>query len=301
MKSDSMSEELVAAIQQIRDQNLDAEPNLTLEQMRANMEERQQLLPLPDDVAFDSVTAGSVPAEWVTAPNSDQARAVIYFHGGGYVMGSVNTHREFTTRIAKACKTRVLSVDYRLAPEHPFPAAIEDGVASFRWLLEQDIDASKIVMAGDSAGGGLTLSTLIKLRDEGTPLPVGGMLLSPWTDLAATGESTRTRAELDPMIAPDELTAIAQNYHVGNEATDPLVSPLYADLMGLPELLVQVGGAEILYDDSTRLAANALKQGVSVDLQEWEHAFHVFQAFPGLPESAAALDEMGKFFERVTS
>jgi len=177
MKSDSMSEELVAAIQQIRDQNLDAEPNLTLEQMRVNMEERQQLL----------------------------------------------------------------------------------------------------------------------------PLPVGGMLLSPWTDLAATGESTRSRAELDPMIAPDELTAIAQNYHIGNEATDPLVSPLYADLTGLPELLVQVGGAEILYDDSTRLAANALKQGVSVDLQEWEHAFHVYQAFPGLPESAAALDEMGKFFERVTS
>ena len=292
------SEELNAAIELMRSQKGPADQEVSLEQMRDGMEQMQGQTELRGDVEIEPLTVAGVAAEWIRTPGSSD-RVVVYFHGGGYVMGSLNTHRELCSRISRSCKASVLNVDYRLAPENPYPAAVEDGVASYRWLLEQDTDPAKILMGGDSAGGGLTLATLIKLKRDGIPLPAAGLLLSPWTDLAVTGESLASRAELDPMIDRKGITSLAQVYCGDQDSRDPLISPLYGDLTGLPPLLIQVGGAEVLYDDAARLAAKAESEGVSVDLQEWEEAFHVFQAVSTLPEAAEALARMGVFADSV--
>lgn len=196
------SEQLKATIELMRSQQGPADADISMEQMRANMEQMQGQMEVPNDVETESVTVNGVAAEWIRTPESGR-RVLIYYHGGGYVMGSLNTHREFCSRLSRACKASVLNVDYRLAPEHPHPAAVDDAVASYRWLLDQDTDPARILMGGDSAGGGLTMATLIRLKQEGISLPAGGLLFSPWTDLAATGESLVTRAELDPMVDRD--------------------------------------------------------------------------------------------------
>lgn len=299
------SKELLTIMEIMRSQksaagNDAAENNADIETMRAGMEQMQAGLKVPDDVIIESISADGVSAEWVTTPESED-RVIIYYHGGGYVMGSVNTHRELCSRLSRSVRARVLNVDYRLAPEHVFPAAVNDGVTSYRWLLNQGIDPNLILMAGDSAGGGLTLSTLVSLKDLNIPLPAGAFMFSPWTDLAATGDSVLSRKDLDPMISPTSLDHIT-NMYIGEQPPDhPLISPLYADLSSLPPLLIQVGGAEILYDDSTRLANAADKAGVDITLQEWEAAFHVFQAVPVLPEASQALEKVALFADRVMS
>jgi acetyl esterase/lipase len=212
------------------------------------------------------------------------------------VIGSIKTHRDLAGRISRAAGARVLNVDYRLAPEHPHPAAVEDATAAYRWLLARDQDPRRLAIAGDSAGGGLTIATLVALRDQDHPLPAAAVCLSPWVDLEGVGDSMKTCADIDPMIQLDHLLQMAKLYLGGLPPRTPLAAPLYADLSGLPPLYIQVGTAETLLDDSNRIAERARKVGVDVTLEPWEDMIHVFQAFaPILPEGQQAIDKIGEF------
>jgi acetyl esterase/lipase len=274
----------------------------TLAESRAGFEQLTAMFPLPADIKTTPVDAAGVPAEWIEAPGGSHTRAVLYLHGGGYVIGSIATHRELCGRIGRAAGARVLAIDYRLAPEHPFPAAVDDAVAAYGWLLQQGLAPEGIAIAGDSAGGGLTAATLVALRDRGARLPAAGILLSPWTDLAMTGESLRTRATLDPLIPGGQgVTSMAQQYLAGADPKTPLASPLYADLGGLPPLLIQVGTSEVLFDDAIRLDARARSAGVAVTLEPWNDMVHVFQLFAGmLPEGQQAIERIGSFVKETT-
>lgn len=237
-----------------------------------------------------------LPAEWLTTPGCSPRHALLHLHGGGYVMGSCASHRALTSRIASACGVRAVLPEYRLAPEHPFPAALEDGVAAYRALLEEGLAPSDIVVVGDSAGGGLALTTLVAARDAGLPLPAGAVLISPFTDLTGSGESLKTRAGLDPWLSPRLLDPVIARYVGDLDRSDPRVSPLFADLGGLPPMLVQVGDHEILLSDSTRLAERARAAGVEVDLEVWPDVWHVWHLFaPALPEANEALAKIGAF------
>jgi epsilon-lactone hydrolase len=288
------SDELQQIIQMFRSRPAPATPP-TLAEQRAGMEAMVGAMPLPPDVMVTVVDAGGVPAEWVVAPGADANRAVLYLHGGGYVIGSINTHRELAARLSRSAGLRVLVIDYRLAPEHPFPAAVADAVAAYRWMLAQGIDHTGAGIAGDSAGGGLTVAALLALRDAGDPLPAAAVCLSPWVDLAITGESMTTRAAADPMVQKPGVEAMAALYLNGADPRTPLASPLYADLTGLPPMMVQVGTAETLYDDSIRFVERARAAGVDVRLEPWEDMIHVFQLFAMLPEAHAATDRIGAF------
>src|SRR5215469_14986997 len=248
----------------------------------------------PAGTAVDLVDAGGVPAEWVAAPGVSPGRVLLYFHGGAYQIGSPANLRHLVALLSGAAGARALSVDYRLAPEHPFPAAIQDALAAYRWLLASGIDPALIAVAGDSAGGGLALGALVALRDAGDPMPAGAVMLSPWTDLALTGDSLRTRAAVEVMIKPEGLPEDVALYLAGADPRHPYASPLYADLRGLPPLLIQVGDAEVILDDSTRVAARAREAGVDVTLEVWDEMQHVFPAFAGLlPESDQAIERIG--------
>ena len=275
------------------------DPDATWEERREGMETAQAQLEIPRDVTCTPTSANGVPCEWVETPGADPERAVLYLHGGGYAIGSLATHRFLIQGIARATGCRALSVDYRLAPEHPFPAAVEDAATAARWLAEHGIAPAKTAIAGDSAGGGLTLATLLALRDAGDPLPACAVALSPWTDLTGTGESMRTRADDDPMVTADGLQKMAAAYAPGKTG-DPLASPLFADLAGLPPLLIQVGTAEVLLDDSTRFAERAELAGVEVDLEVWDEMIHVFQAFPMLEEADNAIQNIGRWVRQRT-
>jgi monoterpene epsilon-lactone hydrolase len=266
----------------------------TIEEGRARMDSFAQ--PVPDGTTVNPVDAGGVPAEWVVAPEVDESRVVLYLHGGGYCLGSLASHRALVARLSAEAKARVLSVDYRLAPEHPYPAAVDDAVAAYRWLLSEGVAADRIAIAGDSAGGGLTLATLLALKDAGDALPAAAVPLSPWTDLEGTGESVRTRAAVDLMIQADRLKESADLYANGVDLREPRLSPLHGDYTGLPPLLIQVGDAEVLLDDATRVAAIATGAGVDVTLEVWDEMPHVFQAFIGiLPEADKAVARIGEW------
>ena len=265
-----------------------------IEATRAGMEAMVGGFPLPPDTRVEEVEAGGSVADWISVPQSDPRRVVLYLHGGGYVLGSRRTHRELAARIASAACARVLVLEYRLAPEAPFPAAVEDAAAAFRWLCAQGIAADSIAIAGDSAGGGLTLATLLALRDAGDGLPACAICLSPWTDLEGTGASARPGVVDDPMVDVAGLRAMGRVY-AGDAIRDPLAAPLYGDFAGLPPLLIQVGTREILLDDATRVAERARGQGVDVTLEIEAGAPHVWQVFPGIPESTAAVERIGAF------
>lgn len=295
------SEQLRAISAQIRAQRAVRPTGAgTITEMRANMEAQQGALPIPEDVDSLELTVAERPARRIRTPGVLEDRGTLYLHGGGYVMGSLNTHHELMGRFARATNAQVLGLDYRLAPEHPYPAAVDDAVGAYQWILERGIAPGRVVIAGDSAGGGLTIATLLVLRERNLPMPAGAVLFSPWTDLTASGASVRTRAEADPMIGPDVLAPLAAHYAGATATNAPGVSPLFGDLAGLPPLLIQVGDAEVLLDDATRLHARALTAGVASVLHVFDEAFHVFQAIPMLPEAAAALAEVGAFFKRVT-
>jgi acetyl esterase/lipase len=268
---------------------------------RKGMEEWQAGLKVPADTRTEAVDAGGVRAEWIWRPDSDLDRAILYLHGGGYAIGSIATHRYLMQGIAAASGARVLGIDYRLAPENPFPAAVEDSVTAWRWLLAQGLDPSRCAIGGDSAGGGLALATLVALRDRGLALPGAAVLLSPWTDLAGTGASVKTKATEDPMVTEAGLRMMADAYLGGADARTPLASPLYANLTGLPPLFIQVGSAEILVDDATRVAERAKAAGVEVELESWEDMIHVFQAFPMLAEAGQAITKLGDFVRARTT
>jgi len=287
-------QQLQQIIQMLKAQPIAGRP--TVQETRANFEQMASLFPVAADVKCEPVNAGGVKSEWVTAPGADAGRAVLYLHGGGYVIGSINTHRDLAARISRAAKARVLLIDYRLAPEHPFPAAIEDSVAAYRWMLSTGLKPSRIAVAGDSAGGGLTVATLVAIRDAKLPLPAAGVPMSPWVDMEGLGDSMKSKAAADPMVQKDGLLEMAKAYLGGKDPRTPLAAPLYADLAGLPPLLIQVGTAETLLDDSTRLAERARKAGVKVTLEPWENMVHVWQIFaPILDEGQQAIDKIGEF------
>jgi acetyl esterase/lipase len=295
------SEQLQTIIQVLRSRPV--QEGLSFEEMRADFEQVTSFFPVPADVRCEPVDAGGVPAEWITTPQATAERVVFYLHGGGYTIGSVKTHRELISRMSRAAGARALAIDYRLAPEHPFPAAVEDATTAYRWLLENGVDPTRIVIAGDSAGGGLTVAALVALRDAGGPLPAAGVCLSPWVDLEGIGESMTTRAEADPIVQREGLLAMAKAYLGDANPRAPLAAPLYADLTGLPPLLIHVGTAEMLLDDSTRLAERAASAGVDVVLEPWVDMIHVWHFFASmLPEGQQALDRIGEFIrERVGS
>lgn len=267
-----------------------------IEEQRKAMERASALALLPRGTRTEAVTAGGVPAEWVTTPNAAPDRVLLYLHGGSYNAGSPSTHRALVARLARAIGARGLTLDYRLAPEYLFPAAVEDATEAYRWLLASGILPEHIVVAGDSAGGGLALALALALRDAGDPMPAGVACISPWTDLAGTGESVVTRANADPMLSASGIVPEARRYLGKADPRTPLASPLYADLRGLPPLLLQVGDAEILLDDSTRLAERARAAGVEVRLVVWPEMWHVWHAFaPIVPEAQRAIDELAAF------
>ena len=250
---------------------------------------------------YSRVNAGGVTAEWVAADGASDSRVVLYFHGGGYIIGSPRTHRPMLAHLSRDSAARVLSLDYRLAPEHPFPAPVEDAVASYRWLLQEGFDPSRIALGGDSAGGGLTVAALVQIRYLGLPVPAAGVCVSPWVDMEGLGESMETRAEADPMVGRENLMVSAKTYLGGADPRAPLAAPLYADLRGLPPLLIQVGDAEVLLDDSTRLAGIAREAGVKVQMDVWDDMIHVWPLFaPILPEGKQAIAQAGEFIKKHT-
>ncbi|MDC0717740.1 alpha/beta hydrolase [Nannocystis bainbridge] len=252
---------------------------------------------LPPGVYVEPAEVGGVPGEWIHAVGARADKVLLYLHGGGYVAGSPASHRMLTAALSREARVRVLALDYRLAPEYPYPAALDDAMSGYTWLLDQGYSPGSIAIGGDSAGGGLTAATLVRLRDAGTlPLPAAAFMLSPWTDLAATGESVRTRAALDPMLGGD--MAAFGRYYVGpdGDPRHPLISPIHADLRGLPPILIQVGTREVLHDDSIRLAERVRAAQGRVELEIWDGMIHVFQAFPSLlPEARRAIRKIGEF------
>ncbi|MDO8431579.1 MAG: alpha/beta hydrolase [Candidatus Binatus sp.] len=275
-------------------------PNASVERRRAAMEKISERV--APDVKCEPVIAGGVSAEWVEAPDAEPGRVILYLHGGGYVTGSIITHRAMVARIARASKARALLLDYRLAPEHPFPAAVDDATAAYRWLLAQGFAPKKIVIAGDSAGGGLALATLAALSKSNDLMPAAAVPISPWTDLEGTGESIKTRAAKDPMVQGTDLAPMAQMYYGTQDPKNPLISPLHADYRGFPPLLIQVGDAEVLLDDSTRVAKRATAAGVKTELEVWDDMVHVWHVFAKLlPEGQQAIDKIGQFVIAHTS
>lgn len=254
--------------------------------------------PVASDVTIEAGSAGEAPIEWSYAPGSDPTRLLVYFHGGGYCSGSIASHRNMVVEAGRAARARTLAVGYRLAPENPFPAALEDAYAAYGFALAQGIAPAKIALGGDSAGGGLVLALLIRLREANEPLPGCAWLLSPWADLSMSAPSLMTKAPVDPLIQKGYLEELASAYLAGHKPCDPLVSPLYADLAGLPPMLVQVGSAECLLDDATGIAAQAGAADVAVTLEIWPGMIHAWPLWASrLADGRRALASAGAFIE----
>lgn len=282
----------------LADSGLDA---ATIDEQRASMAGMASGAAAPDGIRVRSGTLGGVRAEWLTPVGVETDATVLYLHGGGYCIGSLDTHRPLAGRIAAATGCTVITLDYRLAPEEPFPAAVDDAVSAYRELLASGTQPSRLAIAGDSAGGGLTVATLLALRAEGTPLPAAAVGLSPWVDLTQTAPSFDTRATVDPMVSRTGLQVMASAYLGSADPRTPLASPLFAeDLGGLPPIHIEVGDCEVLLDDSTRLAARIEAAGGEVSLTVWPELIHVFQAFAGplVPEAEESIVLIGGFLAR---
>jgi len=270
--------------------------SLTIAERRAQYERAEKVFPTSPEVKVERVTAPAAPAEWLRPPSAAPGRVVLYLHGGGYVIGSPRSHRHLAAAIATAARSSALLLEYRCAPEAPFPAALDDAVAAYRWLLDQGVSAGGIAIAGDSAGGGLTVATLLALRDAGLPLPVAGVCISPWVDLTCGGASYVTKAAADPIVKRAGVDEMAHAYLGAADRRTPLASPLFADLHGLPPLLIQVGSEEVLLDDSVQLAERARAAGVDTTLEVWDQMIHVWHWFlPLLDEAAEAIAAVGRF------
>jgi epsilon-lactone hydrolase len=294
MPSQAM-QDVIAALRD-RQEASAGQPAPTLEQRRAAFTPGDRLHPVPDDVQVTEVTAGGVAAHWLDAPGADPGRVLLFLHGGGYELGSLRSDGELAARLGRASGMRVLFPEYRLAPEHPFPAAVDDVLAAWRWLRAgQGLDAGSLAVAGDSAGGGLAVALLVAARDAGQALPAAAVLMSPTVDLTSSGASMTERADQDPISTPAMLRQFAAGYLAGADPKTPLASPLFAPLAGLPPLLIQVGTADLLLSDSERLAAKAADAGVEVTLEIGQGLPHVYQLLLGTPEAAAATEQAGTF------
>ncbi|HEY9483722.1 MAG TPA: alpha/beta hydrolase [Micromonosporaceae bacterium] len=268
----------------------------SLEERRAAFAPADRVYPIPDDVLVTEVVAGGVPAHWLDAPGADTGRVLLFLHGGGYVFGSLRSHGELAARLGRAGRMRVLFPEYRLAPEHPFPAAFDDVLSAWHWLqADQNVGANSIAVAGDSAGGGLSVALLVALRDAGEASPAAAVLMSPTVDLTNSGASISERVDQDSILTPALLGQFSSDYLAGADPTTPLASPLFASLAGLSPMLVQVGTADLLLSDSERLATAAAKAGVDVTLEVGEGLPHVYQSTLGTPEAAAATEQIGTF------
>jgi monoterpene epsilon-lactone hydrolase len=292
------SQAMLDAIEALRDRQQASAGQVppTLQELRATFTPGDRLHPVPDDVLVTDVTAGGVPAHWLTAPGTDPGRVLLFLHGGGFELGSVRSDGELAARLGRAAGMRVLFPEYRLAPEHPFPAALDDVLAAWHWLrTDQGLSATSLAVAGDSAGGGLAVALLVATRDAGEELPAAAVLMSPTVDLTSSGASMTERADQDPISTPAMLRQFAADYLAGADPKTPLASPLFASLTGLPPLLIQVGTADLLLSDSERLATAATHAGVDVTLQIGEGLPHVYQLLLGTPEAAQATEQIGKF------
>jgi len=275
---------------------------LTVEAMRDRINELGDKLPAPPEAIVERIEVAGRWTEWVSAPGTNPNRQVLYLHGGGYVIGSPHTHRNLAYNISKAMDARLLVIDYRMAPEHPFPAAVNDAVAAWKWLLEQGGNPAKMAIMGDSAGGGLAFATMVALKQQGLRLPACAAVLSPWADMEGIGESMTVRAAEDPSIDVEVLKWFSTMYLDGADPHDPLAAPLYADLSGLPPVLIHVGTAEVLLDDSTRIAERARQQGVDVTLEVWEGMPHIWHIFaPLLDEGKDAIAKLGAWAREHTA
>lgn len=258
------------------------------------------IFPPAADVTLEAVNANGVPAEWSSTPGAARDRVIMYVHGGGYVIGSIKSHRHLVTELGRAAGTRALSVDYRLAPEHPFPAAVDDALSAYRYLLAQGFKPGNIAIAGDSAGGGLTAATLVAIRDAGLPQPACGFCISPWVDLEATGNSMTELASVDPMVQKEGLDGMAAAYLGGAHPRTPLAAPLHADFRDVAPMLIHVGAAETLLDDSIRLASRAGAADVEVRLEVWPEMIHVWHFFhPMLGAARRAIAGAGTYIREA--
>jgi epsilon-lactone hydrolase len=267
------------------------------DERRARLDEVGSIWPVADDVVLEAADLDGVPGEFSIVPGSEPSRVLLFFHGGGYCSGSIVSHRRMVTEAGRAGGLRTLAAGFRLAPEHPFPAAYDDALTAWRWLLKQGIAANQIVVGGDSAGGGLTLALAMRLRDAGEDLPACLWLASPWTDLTMSGATLETKAAVDPLIHKGYLGELADAYVPASMArTDPRISPLFADLRGLPPMLIQVGSAETLLDDSVRFAGAAGAAGVAATLEIWPDMIHAWPLWNARLEAGRqALVRVGEF------
>ena len=274
----------------------DAPADQSLADQRARMDSLANFFPVPDGTEVEPAKLGGIKGEWVRARRARRDAVLLYLHGGGYLLGSPASHRHLAAALSEAAGMGVFCADYRLAPEHPFPAAVDDAVAAYKGLLDSGISAARIAIAGDSAGGGLTIAMLVAARDKGLPMPACAIAISPWADLSQGGQSHRARVKRDPMVGKEGLDAMAAAYLAGRDAKTPLASPLFADLKGLPPLLIQVGSEEALHDDSMQLKARAESAGVDVSVESWGGMVHVWHIFhPLLSEGRDAIARIGSF------
>jgi epsilon-lactone hydrolase len=288
----------------IRRMNFLSGKNVSIPEMRRRTDSSAGLLRPPRGVSIQSISAGTVPAEWLIPQGAPQDRVFLYFHGGGFIFCSLKSHRALVSRLAIAGGTRAVSVDYRLAPEHPFPAALEDCLEAYRWTVQSGISPRRIVVAGDSAGGNLALVLLLALRQAGDPLPAAAVCLSPVTDMAWTGDSMRTKAGVDPIFPEGASSPLGSSIHsdyIGSEdPRNPLISPLYGDWRGMPPILLHVGEDEVLLDDSVRLAERVRAAGGMAEIVIWPGMWHVFQAMtPFLPEADQSIRQIGEFITDI--
>jgi epsilon-lactone hydrolase len=271
-------------------------------QRRRDIDARGLAYGLPPDITVETIDVNGIRSEWTATPDADPGKVVLYLHGGGYVIGSLDSHRHLVAEVGRAARARTLAIDYRLAPEHPFPAAVDDALAAYRFLLSVGVPSTGITIAGDSAGGGLVVATMAAIRDAGLPQPACGWPISPWVDMEAIGNSMISKAAIDPTVQKAGILDMAKQYLNGADPRSPHAAPIYADLRGLAPLLIQVGAAETLLDDAVRLAQVAGAADVPVDLQIWPEMIHVWHIYhPELSAARRAIASGGEFAKAMTS
>lgn len=270
----------------------------SIAEMRSRQEKLVRLFKPPTNINIKKVSIGSIAGELFDIKNSED-KVILYLHGGAFAVGSINVHREFLSRLALTCRVKLLAINYRLAPEHPFPAALEDTLCAYDWLISEGYDPAKIVIAGDSAGGGLAIAAMVSLRDNNKPLPACAVCISPWVNLTYTGKKVDNNN--DPILNPEILNLCAQYYAAQTDRNNPLISPFFADLHGLPPILIHAGTNEILLDQIVEFSEKARMANIEIVYDLYQGLFHVFQIIPILPESKRSLEEIAKFIGMKTN